>query len=503
MIKALKPRIADAGFIKIGMIAKAASGKTHPKKLDEFRITTLERDRANLDNLVDDHRIMWYLRRHNAPEALRNKIQAKCEDETRAAMLAQGAGEELTKAAQKIEDPRKRADFLKVELLKQVKVRRIPITLHADDIDKILETEYTCFLGPSARHKTCDGESCWKYEIKTVGGVQVQTGKRTQIPCECPKGPSGLVSARFKEGDEPKHVCRPHGVFRCLLNLPGASGAGALYRFDTHGYDSILHLLGSLQDIQALCHGHLTNVPCLLVLHRGHGKDADGKKTSHWAVHVEMDVDLIEALQRLRRVQEARAELDAPQQVRQLASTGTPIEDPAGEQAALVAEFFPQSADGSPYDPDTGEVMDVDFDEVPSPTPTPESEPSPPLEVPQPEPPQPESPPDSGPPPMADDPPEQPIAKDDERWKTIAQRFRKLCDLEKISGPDDEKTRDARWRGLCQQALGDELSTRPTPTQADKMIERLEQTLAAKAAASTTTADSIPSGQQTLPQESV
>lgn len=329
-IKALKPRLSIAGYIKIGekergapRTSKRGTEYRRAKKLDYIRVTTTERDET--DNLRDDPGLTRALKFHNATaeqqKAFRNGNDKAIDD---------------------------------------VKVRRVPILLHTDIIDEALQADYVSYVGRYTRYKVCDGETCTLFKLvkRKDGDGYESTGISDQIDCECPKSPNnGLVSARYWDGKTPKRkefICKPHAQFRCHINLPGAAGPGALYEFRTSGYSSIQRLTGGLQAISENLNGHIAHVPLLLVMEPAKGKDGQGRQTHNWALSVRLDVELMTAIDRLRKIHAERALIGA---VEQRALTSSVPEGTREEESEVVEEFFPDA-----IDTEAEEVGDPDVD---------------------------------------------------------------------------------------------------------------------------------------------
>ena len=310
-IHALTPRLAEAGKIKIGGRAAKAkkaqkSGREYfpPVKYDEFHVTTLERDGPNFK---DDEALMWHLRYYNAPPDLQARAATMSAEEKR-------------------------------KVFSQVKIREIPILLHSDNVDDVLRYDYVAYVGRQ-RSKMCDGRKCTQFEI--IDGKR--TGNEREIRCECPVGPSGLVSKRYWDKKTPKRedqICKPYAEFSCLINLPDAAGPGSLYKFRTTSFDSIRSLLGAIDSVRSYTGGVLTNVPCRLIMHVAKGRDERDRETKFWGVHLEMDRDVMEVLSKLRLVSSMRREIISGLPTPRALPGTTPML-PKADDADVSGEFFP------------------------------------------------------------------------------------------------------------------------------------------------------------------
>lgn len=210
MIKGLRPRLAEAGKIKIGKKGKeitSARGKKYcpPVKLDHFLVTTTQKGPD--ENFILDERVMSAL--------LKKRKDGGYADD------------------------------------KDGKVREIPILLLSDEIDDVFPTSYAKWSG---QNKYCegDGEKATRYEIKkNEQGFYERTGEQKDVDCPC----------AFLMGEKPS--CLACGTLHCSINVPGIATFGSVYLYRTKSVISIKEMLGSLFDLKARC-GVLMNLPLLL-----------------------------------------------------------------------------------------------------------------------------------------------------------------------------------------------------------------------------------------------
>jgi hypothetical protein len=203
-------------------------------------------------------------------------------------------------------------------------VRSIPIVVHSDEIDDVFPTSYALYAGKKC---WCRGDGERAIRKRTNGNEYI--GGEDEIQCPCPylnaeKGP----------------MCKPNGKLYCSIALPGSAIAGAVHIWRTTSIISVQRMIGSLEQIKAVC-GTLRGIPLVLVLDRIEVEHA-GKPTTVYCCHVELRAKDIQAVQRMA--------LDAMAMRRRLghddAAYRKMISLPAhnesdDEQAEIQTEFYP------------------------------------------------------------------------------------------------------------------------------------------------------------------
>ena len=218
-----------------------------------------------------------------------------------------------------------KGDFIKDESLMDSlikdpdgKIRQIPIILHSNEIDEIFPT---CFASYEGRKISCRGD-----------GEQAITANGRVIDCNV------LECETFK-----KRQCKPHGILHCSIALPDHAVAGAVYKWRTTSIISIQRLIGSLQQIKAVC-GVLRGIPLMLKLEEV-TVTPDGVKGSSkvYCCHVELHASDIMEVQRqaleaanMRRLVGS----DDPESYRALISAPA-FDETIEEQEDVADEFFP------------------------------------------------------------------------------------------------------------------------------------------------------------------
>lgn len=200
MIHGLRPKLAEAGKIKIGTLGeerpiRGTDRKFRlPVKQDHFTITRSIRGTDGI--LLADQALM---------DALPKDKDGKC--------------------------------------------RAIPIVLHSDLIEEVFPHEYAMYSGKSLACRG-DGQRAtrWAFDRET----KQRLDKTTEIACPC----------TFL-GAKGKLTCKPHGRLYCSIAVPGAAIAGAVHVWRTTSIISIEQMLGSLLQIRSLV-GALRGVPLTL-----------------------------------------------------------------------------------------------------------------------------------------------------------------------------------------------------------------------------------------------
>lgn len=251
MIKNLKPKLPNAGLIKIGRKGKSITSKKgtefrQPDKLDHFLITkTL---RGDDDNFALDHMLMDEIRK------------------------SQGLGEGAP-------------------------IREIPIRLHSDKIEDVLHTEFACYVGQKL-HCSGDGENAVRLPIARTGEY---TGERLTRSCPC---------EYLKRDPKLGPTCKYKGVLTVSIAMPNASLAGSAYVYRTSSEISVKNLMGSLTQIQA-AFGTFYALPLVLVVSPVVVRP-DGVKKTVYCVHIEVRaIDMNAVYQHALQAAQARRELSA------------------------------------------------------------------------------------------------------------------------------------------------------------------------------------------------
>lgn len=334
MIKGLKPRLAEAGKIKIGGLGaerKSKRGNTFrlPVKYDHFLVTkTMRGDKGDL--LVDE-----------------------------------GLMEDLPKD-------------------RDGKVRAIPIVLHSDEIEEVFPTAYNLYSGKKLACRG-DGEKATRWELRDEQAngriVKVRTGRTKEMDCPCP-----YLGA--KSGP----ICKPHGTLHCSIAVPGRAVAGALYRWRTTSIISIERMIASLQQILSIT-GSLKGIPLTLKVEPVRVEPKDAAASTVYCCHLELRAaDIMEVqrqaleMKRMRALVQGEAPLPYP-----VVAPGSDLESDE-EQAEIADEFYPEEEPdvpfenvrasagkgndalksrlageeedpfaGEPFDPETGEVFDTEI----------------------------------------------------------------------------------------------------------------------------------------------
>lgn len=252
MIHDLMPSLAEGGKIKIGGLAQKVNQGTNggwraPVKYDHFLITKTSRTQRQ--------------------DGVRGDLEMD------AAIMA---------ALAEYQDADK-------------KLRRIPIVLHSDEIDEVFPTAYACYTGTKL-HCRGDGREALRWTIDQ--GQRV--GDPVKLKCPCPylnaqRGP----------------ICKPHGTLHCGIIVDGLPVAGSVYKWRTTSIISIRQMIGSLEQIKALC-GSLRGIPLQLRVLPVPvtPKSADGRTITVYVCHVELRAsDVLAVQERALEMKERRIKL--------------------------------------------------------------------------------------------------------------------------------------------------------------------------------------------------
>jgi hypothetical protein len=417
MSQGLKPRLAEAGKIKIGKKGKKTKSPTtgnwyYPAiKLDHFLVTTTQKGPD--ENFLLDERMMPAL------SQLRDKGGFSDRDG---------------------------------------KVREIPILVFSNEISDVFEVSYARYVGQSLHCSAPldltkdglvlrDGKATRHELVKNKEGYIENTGTSKQVRCPC----------EFLLGDKPS--CQACGVLRCAINIPGLATMGSVYVWRTKSVISIKEMLGSLLHIRTMTGGVLMYLPLLLKV----GPVKTRKGIVH-CCHIDMTIDHV--LETIKRVLETRDAMKA-------------LRGEEGYSLRAIVPAVEDERDYDPADDD--DTIDTSARENHPATEDLPEDPSPtdavfPDDVPEPPPPEQESGVDrAGAPPM---PPDEPVLHhDDPLYLKLAEVFVDLCKRRNLGDPDQQYARDELWRVECEKALGQHLSKMPTRTQANTLITELRKVL--------------------------
>lgn len=258
-------RYVEIGKIKIGGKAKEAresrSGGSWrpPEKYDHFIITTLFRDET--DNLIHDVAIM---------DSLKDYADKK-----------------------------------------DGKLRSIPVMFGSNDIEEVLQTSYTWYIGKTCGART-DGKTLTFYS-------DPKTGQRLAEPIIGAWSPDWLTVAD-PTSRAPKKMFKRFTNLNCMIASPAAR-FGGYYRFRTTSeissrqlYGTLTHFVGTAET-RGLSHGVLRGLPFRLVV-RPMAVSPDGKPTTVHVVHVEYMHGDLKALQ-AAAAEQRMLELNAVEQTLQ------------------------------------------------------------------------------------------------------------------------------------------------------------------------------------------
>jgi len=287
MIKSLRPRLAEAGKIKIGGLGPSrksrSSGKTFrpPVKYDHFKITGTTRDENG--DLIPDVELM---------EAVAKISKDPTDD----------------------------------------KIRAIPIVLHSDSIDGVFPTSYALYTG-----KKCfcrgDGERATRREIKD----NQYMGAEKTIDCPC----DFLKSRR----------CKPNGKLYCSIAAPGASVAGAVHVWRTTSLISIEQLIGSLAQIKSICGTLRGVPLWLMVKPVTVEPPESGPITVWCCHIELRAADIEEIQRKALQSARTRALLEAADENYRKILTLPGVNETDTEQAEIEAEFYSEDDPAEPVDP--------------------------------------------------------------------------------------------------------------------------------------------------------
>ena len=214
------------------------------------------------------------------------------------------------------------------------KVREIPIVLHSDDIETVFPTTYALY---TSKKLVCrgDGETATRWPMDTQHKRIEGEPKKCQCPC-------GYLNA------ERGPKCKPNGMLRCSLALPGQAVAGAVHTWRTTSIISIQRMVGSLAQVLETC-GTLRGLPLVLRVEPVVVNPTGGATSTVYCCHVELRAaDVMAAQRQALQVAQMRKAIggDAAAAVKLLAAPAGDDETPE-EQAEIEAEFYsdPDPAD--------------------------------------------------------------------------------------------------------------------------------------------------------------
>lgn len=117
------------------------------------------------------------------------------------------------------------------------KPKDIEIMFLTNDIDEIFPTSFSYYEG---KKQVCKGDG--------EKGFNQKTNKAIKCPCKL-----------YEDGK-----CKIYGILNCIL--PVSNKIGGVYRFRTHGYNSVSNILASLQLISVMTQGQLALIVFKLTL---------------------------------------------------------------------------------------------------------------------------------------------------------------------------------------------------------------------------------------------
>ena len=208
----------------------------------------------------------------------------------------------------------------------------LKIRLLFDDIDLNFFTSYQYYSG---RKCVCrgDGESAQRVYNSGKKNEEIRTIKCDFETCEFPK----------------KNKCKVSGILSC--SLPDSEYLGGVYRFRTHGWNSVSGILAALQFFQKNTNGVLQGLPLKLKFMKKHTEDHGG---------VPMVTVVLDAVELLEMRQLAMEEADERKrlgvdilQIEAKAVEGGFTED-TDDPADVEAEFYPPDGE----EPETGTSAD-------------------------------------------------------------------------------------------------------------------------------------------------
>ena len=134
------------------------------------------------------------------------------------------------------------------EIMRQLgkEPKEIPIRLIFDDIDMNFYTSFQLYEGPKLRCKGDGERAVWYGENK----------EEKSIKCD-------PVTCKFAQPNEKGATkCKISGILSCMLK--SSMDIGGVYRFRTHGWNSVSNILASLQFISENTGGVLMGLPLKL-----------------------------------------------------------------------------------------------------------------------------------------------------------------------------------------------------------------------------------------------
>ena len=200
------------------------------------------------------------------------------------------------------------------------KPMELDIVLLYDSVDLNFQTCYALYEGKKCRCRG-DGEQAERH---------LKDGGTEMVICN--------ESCEFLK----KKLCKVSGCLSCLL--PMSELVGGVYKFRTHGWNSVSNILGSLCFIYSMTGGKLSGIPLRLVLREKlaeYEEKGQQKTTKMWSFNVEFKGNI----QTLRQVSRSEAQerlqigLDmksVEEQIRNIVKAET--DDEAEE---IQQEFYP------------------------------------------------------------------------------------------------------------------------------------------------------------------
>ena len=221
--------------------------------------------------------------------------------------------------------------------------KEIPIRLIFDDIDMNFYTSFQLYEGKKLRCKG-DGERATWYNENS----------KEEKSIKCDPG-----SCKFAQPNEKGATqCKISGILSCMLL--SSMDLGGVYRFRTHGWNSVSNILASLQFISENTGGVLMGLPLKLKML---------KKSTQEHGNVNTVTIVLDGIEMVKMRELALAEY---KNRKMLKINMKEIEDQAVSAGFLVDKDLPTDIADEFYPPT--EMTDVTPDQAPEPEPSPEDE---------------------------------------------------------------------------------------------------------------------------------
>lgn len=206
------------------------------------------------------------------------------------------------------------------------KIRSIPVRLLFNDPDLNFRAEYSLFDRNSGRPLCVgNGDTCKR---STAEGIQ-------SFPCPSPG------SCPLAQGGN----CKPYGRLNVAISDEDPLGS---FVFRTTGYNSIRTLTARLSYLQALSGDRLASLPLELRLRGKSTRQSHGTPIFYVDLTLRSGIDMEEALQQARQLDQARQEAGFNQQALDAAAqqglVNGAFEDSEDEAHQVLEEFYPDTS---------------------------------------------------------------------------------------------------------------------------------------------------------------